>query len=174
LYGGSYRYAGQLEGGEKHGKGVQEVFATGECYEGNWVRNSRHGWGFATTPDGEHYAGLWELGYREGRGTQIYADGSRYQGNWHQNLRSGNGTLYSAGGDCIYEGEWLGKEHGRGQYTFPPKSPFHGFRYHGTVQDGSLHGKGVMTDLRSGETFDIEWWNDKPVTQKFKDMENQV
>ena len=52
-------------------------------YEGDWVENSRHGWG-----------------------TRRYPSGNIYQGMWSNNLRHGDGNMRWLDSDQMYNGQW--------------------------------------------------------------------
>jgi radial spoke head protein 1 len=68
-------------------------------FEGDYVKNKRHG-----------------------RGTFFYPDGSKYEGDWNDNVRDGHG-IYTYPNSDTYEGEW--KNHvrqGKGIYTYAATS----------------------------------------------------
>lgn len=47
----------------------------GECYEGEWRENQKHGEGEYTWPNGSKYKGNYICDLREGQGTMTYANG---------------------------------------------------------------------------------------------------
>lgn len=62
-------------------------------YEGDWVENSRHGWGTRRYPSGNIYQGMWFNNMRHGEGNMRWLDRDQmYNGQWE------NGVQVSRGG----------------------------------------------------------------------------
>jgi len=55
------------------------VYASGDCYTGEWVKDARTGYGKMVYGGGDEYEGQWVGGRRDGKGTGAYANGDRYQ-----------------------------------------------------------------------------------------------
>jgi hypothetical protein len=55
------------------------VYASGDCYTGEWVKDVAAGFGKMLCGGGDAYEGQWAGGRRDGKGTCTYAHGDRYQ-----------------------------------------------------------------------------------------------
>lgn len=123
-YGGSY--AGNIEGGARHGHGTYTSHAEKEKYVGEWFR-----------------------GKRNGKGTQYYVDGGTYEGEWRENLRHGYGTMRYHTKDC-YEGEWKNDlPCGHGVMGWAGEGgQFYSEVYDGQWRDGVAEGDGVSMYIR--------------------------
>lgn len=91
----------------------------GWIYEGDWLKNLRHGYGVLSkaSEDGSMfkvYAGGWVKGRKSGYGSNWYKDGSYYEGTFRKGERNGCGQIwYKCGG--YYRGMWLNdRYHGEG------------------------------------------------------------
>ncbi|CAI5745313.1 unnamed protein product [Peronospora destructor] len=83
--------------------------------EGGWVHGYFEGFGmqtFATT--GDCHEGLYRKNYRHGTGTFLWANGDKYVGNWRAGKMHGTGTFFWKNGD-FYDGEKNGMMHGKGK-----------------------------------------------------------
>ncbi|KAM8837824.1 radial spoke head 10 homolog B [Spinachia spinachia] len=93
-YRGDVSYTGQWAQGKRHGQGV--VYYTRDktsWYRGDWVRNTREGWGVRRYPSGNVYLGEWRNNLRHGEGTMRWLKrGQQYVGTWHNGLQHGRGA----------------------------------------------------------------------------------
>lgn len=81
-YNNGDQYKGEVKEGTniKHGKGIY-IWARGVGqYEGDWVNDSKTGYGVFTWKNGDRYAGEWMNNNMHGRGVYTYADGDRLDG----------------------------------------------------------------------------------------------
>jgi|GEM_PF-1047966 len=141
---GNEVYEGSWSNGEKHGYGEIE-YTSGSTYKGYWSNGLRHGKG--TYDDDSdyrtHYEGEWAEGRRNGFGVQRYKDQSSYEGYWSKDREHGRGTLKMYNGDT-YDGQFaLGKQDGKGAYTYGPQSVYSGDRFEGSYANGQKSGVGV-------------------------------
>ena len=92
------------------------VYKSGDCYEGDWHENIRHGKGVMKWKNrNEEYSGEWKEGLPHGSGTYTWAIkpmhmsqfpmSNQYRGDWFKGKRQGFGIFYYASG-AIYKGEW--------------------------------------------------------------------
>eukprot|EP00445_Apocalathium_hangoei_P068132 CAMPEP_0204142022 /NCGR_PEP_ID=MMETSP0361-20130328/19775_1 /ASSEMBLY_ACC=CAM_ASM_000343 /TAXON_ID=268821 /ORGANISM="Scrippsiella Hangoei, Strain SHTV-5" /LENGTH=389 /DNA_ID=CAMNT_0051095843 /DNA_START=56 /DNA_END=1225 /DNA_ORIENTATION=+ len=128
-------YTGQWLGDTRQGWGVAK-WSNGQKYEGQFRDNLPHGRGVFTEADGSTFDGRWEEGEKHGHGVYFHADGSCYQGNWLHNVKCGNGTERWPDG-AKYEGQYVnGCKHGRGIFTDGP------VQYMGEFLEDKMHGQG--------------------------------
>ena len=71
-----------------------------------------------TARDGKCYNGQWQKHVREGFGTELIPNGEKYEGHWIANKKHGNGCIRFRNGK-IREGEW--KDGERIRWTSEPK-----------------------------------------------------
>ncbi|PFH35394.1 hypothetical protein BESB_062810 [Besnoitia besnoiti] len=157
-------YAGGLEGGLPHGKGVM-AFDT-FIYEGDFNAGCREGRGIVKDIKKKgliRVDGQWSADVPHGRVSRVvYADDSIYAGDFFEGKREGHGTLVRSN-TVVYDGLW--KEDvpdGRGTFILEEGT------YEGEVQGGKRHGKGRFTFF--GETtetgqpcvYEGDWQDDLP------------
>jgi len=82
-------------------------FSNGDRYEGDFDLKHAcyHGHGIFRWASGDVYDGAWVRGKREGEGKFFHNDGSIYMGCWLNNKRDGVGILRRLDG-AVYEGPW--------------------------------------------------------------------
>lgn len=134
------------------------VYKSGNVYEGQWVRNVKHGYGemrWASTA--EVYKGQWAGGLQDGLGEHEWlrpqSDGhplqlrERYAGQWQAGQRSGQGIFVYANGS-VYRGGWLANlKHGEGEFFFEDGSV-----YRGPFEKDHIAKGGVLTQqVRVGQ-----------------------
>ena len=57
-------------------------------YEGDFVKNVRHGWGVRQYPSGNLYKGMWFSNVRHGQGTMKWIDRNQiYTGQWENGIQ---------------------------------------------------------------------------------------
>lgn len=128
-------------------------FPSGAVYQGEWLRNKRHGKGTQIWKDGSRYDGQWKNGKANGYGRLIHGDGDVYEGEWRDDTACGQGKYIHVEG-AIYEGEWLNDcQHGHGKETWPD-----GAFYEGDYIQGKKNGKGKF-----------HWTDDSHYLGEFRD-----
>lgn len=150
------------------------AWADGSCYDGEWLRGTKHGRGRYAWPSGASYDGEWMDGYMQGVGAYSAPDNTRYEGSWLRDLKHGLGRKDYPNGDTVeglwrngiaegpgryqwadgseYSGEWHGGEmHGHGTFVWA-----NGDRYDGRWRDSQEHGRGIFTWADSS-VYDGEW-----------------
>eukprot|EP01084_Bolivina_argentea_P293778 505335_1 len=78
------------------------VIWAGDCYEGSWKNNKRHGYGKYMYKSGDCYEGLYENGKRHGYGKYVWKGGigNCYEGLWENGKKHGYGKYVWNDGDC--------------------------------------------------------------------------
>ncbi len=56
------------------------VYNSGAVYDGEWIGNSRDGYGIQVWPDGAKYEGEWRNNKANGKGKFFHVDGDVYDG----------------------------------------------------------------------------------------------
>ncbi|XP_062234901.1 radial spoke head 10 homolog B [Platichthys flesus] len=167
-------YTGQWDQGKRHGKG--EVFydqSKTSWYMGDWVRNSREGFGVRCYPSGDIYSGEWRNNLRHGQGTMRWLQlGQEYTGMWQDGVQQGRGThiwmLRRTDGSQYaqnnrYTGDFVqGQRHGRGTFFYAG-----GAFYEGEMRNDKKHGKGKFTS-KDGHVFEGEFVDDQMITNELK------
>ena len=83
----------QLFSGQRNEDGVISK------YEGQWVRNKKHGQGFAVYADGSTYKGKFNRDVMDGKGVFTWAFGHVYKGNFREGQMDGQGEFSHASGN---------------------------------------------------------------------------
>eukprot|EP00525_Craspedostauros_australis_P000855 CAMPEP_0198113980 /NCGR_PEP_ID=MMETSP1442-20131203/5503_1 /TAXON_ID= /ORGANISM="Craspedostauros australis, Strain CCMP3328" /LENGTH=176 /DNA_ID=CAMNT_0043771191 /DNA_START=248 /DNA_END=779 /DNA_ORIENTATION=- len=118
--------------------------SNGDCYEGTFVYDARHGSGTYTWKNGNVYEGDFFEDKRQGNGKFLFANGNTYDGEFVNGVFEGLGRYEFEGG--FYEGQWKsGRYHGKGLLLFTD-----GSSYKGDFKDGVAHGRGQETDAQGG------------------------
>lgn len=111
-------YTGQVQDGQRHGRGVWQC-KTGQ-YDGQWILDMQSGQGRQTWSDGRVYDGQFKNGMFDGYGRMTWHTQKgplTYEGEYIEDLKHGRGKFIWADGRS-YDGEWQrGKRHGRGAYV---------------------------------------------------------
>jgi hypothetical protein len=134
--------------GMRHGIGKMK-FHNGDRYEGEFEKNSFHGFGvylWNTIIDednnivtGRKYEGEWKDGKRHGRGIYHSGKGDTYSGSFINDLYEGTGTLKTAKGD-YFEGQFIrGRPSGYIKISYA-----NGDIYEGDILAGNYEGKGSL------------------------------
>ncbi|CAE7571670.1 Rsph1 [Symbiodinium sp. CCMP2592] len=113
-------YHGQFRRGMREGAGVYTSKRSHMQYDGQWLRDRRHGTGTLTIESAGKvlytYDGQWVADKRHGSGSCVRNHKEKYSGQWSQNFYHGAGTFVDEKG-TLYEGEWRhGKFHGVGKH----------------------------------------------------------
>jgi hypothetical protein len=128
------RYTGQYTDGMKvYGKKWYRMAQGYDIYHGEWMYNTRNGYGLYMWVNGDRCEGYWKNGQIHGRARYYWSDGRWYEGEWDDHNQTGYGVH-----------EWPD-----------------GVRYEGFWKKGKRHGLGVLiygTTLR--ERWEGEWEND--------------
>ena len=90
----------------RHGKGIYRFAASGDKYDGSWVKNNKHGLGTMTYNGKGVYQGYWENNRRHGEGVFNYPNGDVYTGWWRFGEKEGTGSYLSAATKMRLVGEW--------------------------------------------------------------------
>lgn len=89
-----------------------------KLYDGEWLRDLKHGVGTFFYAPNERYEGEWRCGVRYGQGKMIYAACEVYSGEWANDQRAGYGLATYPNGNT-YEGEWADdKKEGAGEFYY--------------------------------------------------------
>ncbi len=156
-------FLGQVQAGRRQGLGIL-VSVAGECYEGAWQDDRRHGHGLETCPEGQ-YCGEFVLGRREGWGVMHYPDGSVYEGDWVAGRPKGFCGCHRTPEGLTYKGQWDGCAEGMGRLTnsqgdvyegnfrgglkegFGREAFASGVMYHGYYRENQYEGEGILREL---------------------------
>ncbi|XP_031699771.1 radial spoke head 10 homolog B isoform X1 [Anarrhichthys ocellatus] len=137
-------YTGQWDQAKRHGKGA--VYYNQDrtsWYKGDWVRNTREGWGVRRYPSGNIYSGEWKNNLRHGEGTMRWLKlGQQYVGMWQNGVQHGRGTHV-----------WVMRRADGSQYS-------QSNRYTGDFVQGQRHGPGTLY-YASGAIYEEEWRRDE-------------
>ncbi|XP_070708376.1 radial spoke head 10 homolog B [Pempheris klunzingeri] len=163
-------YRGQWDQGKRHRKG--EVYYNQDkssWYKGDWVKNTREGWGVRCYPSGNIYCGEWKNNLRDGEGTMRWLKlEQQYVGTWKSGVQHGRGThvwilkrvdgsQYSLSNQYI--GDFVqGQRHGQGAFYYAG-----GAIYEGEWRNNKKHGKGKFT-CRDGHVLEGEFVDDQMMT----------
>lgn len=161
-------YDGTFVEGLRRGRGVYTWKKTGDCYEGFYEENKKHGFGRMTytsksgageeeeAEEGEEakgregsFVGYFAAGKRgcratdaagecEKDGTFTYHNGDMYVGEWCDGKKHGKGTYTYAKDSTKLVGEWVAGKIVSGKWIFP-----NGVYYTGRFQFNKPNGKGV-------------------------------
>ncbi|KAG6610046.1 Phosphatidylinositol-4-phosphate 5-kinase [Phytophthora cinnamomi] len=138
-YADGSRYEGGVDEEErKHGTGVH-ILRSGHIFEGGWVHGDFEGFGMQTfAGTGDCHEGMYRKNHRHGTGTYLWANGDKYVGNWRVGKMHGNGTFFWKNGDS-YDGEWKkGVMHGKGKKIFSSGEMIDGSWRHNQVSEKDL------------------------------------
>ncbi|GAB1604609.1 MORN repeat-containing protein 3-like, partial [Argonauta hians] len=147
---------------EMQGKGTYKWKKSGHVYDGDWVNDTRSGYGTLIIPDGQGglrklYAGGWKNNKKHGYGAYFYNLNEYYEGEWFSGKRSGWGRMYYDDGS-IYEGEWDDdKRNGHGMLRMVNEN-----RYEGFWKKDMKNGPGKFYFLDCGQLYEGVWVDDVP------------
>ncbi|XP_062331376.1 radial spoke head 10 homolog B [Osmerus eperlanus] len=159
-------YRGQWHHGKRHGKGtIYYNQESSSWYEGDWVSNSREGWGVRCYLSGNTYEGQWRNNLRHGEGRMDWLQlGQRYSGTWENGIQHGQGThtwfLKRVHGSQYplrneYQGQFVqGLRHGEGSFYYAS-----GALYQGQWKGNKKHGQGKFI-FKNGRVFEGEFVDD--------------
>lgn len=131
------RYEGEYVRGRMHGHGVY-VWSSGNKYIGEFTNGMITGYGKKWYMNGDTYEGVWTVAEKDIFGTYVWGDGGKYVGQFRNGDFHGYGDYFYASG-AHYKGEWNeDKKHGYGIYTYPDGSVFTGqWKYDQRTEEGS-------------------------------------
>jgi len=142
-------YTGQWLNGLKHGSGSEQL-PDGSSYSGDFMQNQRSGFGTLRTASGKIYTGHFLSGLFDGKGKHIWPDGRMYEGDWAAGEMHGRGYFLYADGK-VYEGDYFHeKKHGQGTYRWDGKV------YDGEWVDGVMHGVGFLTTQKGRHKYEFQ------------------
>ncbi|XP_042364204.1 radial spoke head 10 homolog B [Plectropomus leopardus] len=161
-------YQGDVYYGIRHGTGTYTCGQTGVSYTGQWHQGQRHGKGtvFYNQEKTSWYEGDWLKNSREGWGVRRYLSGNIYSGEWKNNQRHGEGTMSWITLSQQFVGTWHnGVQHGRGTHSWilrrvDGSQYFRTNQYTGDFVEGKRHGLGTFY-YAGGAKYEQEWRNDK-------------
>lgn len=132
-------FHGDWVGNTRHGYGT-EIWPDGTTYEGQWAAGRLHGHAIYRQPNGAKYAGQWINGKQHGKGVHVSESGAKYEGQFQHGLKMGKGRIYLVDGST-YDGEVVDNNmHGPGYYEW-----IDGKTYKGEWVNNLMHGKGTYT-----------------------------
>ncbi|KAF0025234.1 hypothetical protein F2P81_022115 [Scophthalmus maximus] len=140
-------YKGEVYNGIRHGTGSYKCANSGVLYRGQWDQGKRHGKGEVYYNQGESswYKGDWVKNSREGFGERCYPSGNIYSGEWKNSLRHGEGTMRWLKLGEEYVGMW--QEGIQGKFTFKDGHVFEGEFVDDQMKTPSLNGNIAPTPL---------------------------
>lgn len=167
-------YEGDFVYGDRQGVGKCDYFANnsmaGECYTGQWDKDTWHGYGTLTFGygTGDMYVGQFNYGKKEGRGTFTYKsndnfdcpvqlisfaqkDGSffaEYTGDWKDDKRNGAGKCIFGSSETYYDGAWS-ENNVEGYGLFECDE----YKYTGDWSQNEFHGQGNLFLYKSGDEY---------------------
>ena len=135
-------FEGYYIDGIREGRGIYRYASTGEKYDGEWIKNLKHGIGRMSymrkgKPNGE-YNGFWENGRRHGEGVMNYANGDVYSGWWKFGEKEGTGTYTAKATGMKLFGEWTAGQMTKGRWVYP-----NGMYFEGSFENNKPKGEGV-------------------------------
>ena len=162
-------YEGEMVNMLRHGDGTMHYAATGDKYEGEWIKDVFDGfgvytWSISVELDdnneqimivGKRYEGDYKEGKKEGKGLFFLGTGDVYSGCFSQDCFHGNGTLKKENGDII-TGEWQrGRSEGKVEITYTSA----GESFVGDMVAGEFYGKGKFqySKKKGGGYYDGNW-----------------
>jgi hypothetical protein len=137
----------------------QVLDPAGQVYEGEYLDETRHGFGHFKYSDGSVYTGQWYCGLRQGFGTLTAKGGSSYNGSWSHDLIHGQGVWRWPDGSTYVGESQHGVREGKGIYVSGMGDAYVGsfaknkFDGQGYFQycDGSAYEGGFLLSLRHGK-----------------------
>ena len=165
-------YNGEWLKNEKHGFGCQ-VWSNGNKYQGDWRWGKRNGtgtlWVMKNKKLQKQYTGGWKDNKRHGYGVYYAKDGSKYEGEWEEGYRQGGGTLRYPNGD-IYKGQFA-KDLRSG---FGTLHYVNGDEYQGEWVAGYKEGSGRYLYYSTNRVYVGEWVKDIPKCGVYQDIPQSV
>ncbi|XP_063284939.1 radial spoke head 10 homolog B [Pelobates fuscus] len=162
------QYEGQVYKGIRHGRGIFISSNQQVSYVGEWHKGARHGKGtiYYNAEQTSWYEGDWIMNTKEGWGVQCFKSGNIYEGQWKNNRFNGEGCMRWLSSNEEYMGQWVnGIQNGHGAHTWFIKrvaGSQYSLRneYVGNFVDGQREGHGVFY-YANGAMYDGEWNNNK-------------
>jgi hypothetical protein len=87
-------------------KGSTSYFCN-SYYEGDYLKNQKHGHGTYVYSDGSSYSGEWLFGLWHGNGILRYSNGNIYSGDFVEGKKEGKGSLRINDENVFVTGEWI-------------------------------------------------------------------
>jgi hypothetical protein len=109
------------EGSSRNYSGkAQVIYQNGDLYEGYFNEGLREGIGLYTYKEtGNTYEGEWLKNKKHGIGKMLFANEGEYFGRFENGKRHGEGMFKYSKTKNIYSGSWqYGNKHGKGTYIF--------------------------------------------------------
>lgn len=107
MWRGGSTYTGQFEHGLKNGFGKyrKSKDASTNMYEGEYLKDKKHGFGIFKWSSGNTYMGQYKEDERDGIGKMQWTDGSVYLGHWERGIQHGYGIMIFPDGS-VKEGQF--------------------------------------------------------------------
>jgi hypothetical protein len=131
-------YCGNITDNLREGYGIWTSADGSKCYQGEWHRGQRTGWGVLEHPLGERYVGQFNNGKMEGCGELTSSNGDVYSGNFLKGKYEGLGRFQKSNGDLFMGYSGAGEANGIGVQIFAS-----GEKYKGYFEKNKRNGKGV-------------------------------
>lgn len=138
----------------------RHTFKTGATYDGQWIGNTRSGFGVQRWADGASFEGQWKEDRANGGGVFQHSNLDVYVGEWRNNVAHGCGTYWHQGPHTgghssprtTYEGDFRDDlQDGNGVEIWAE-----GSRFEGQFSRGKKHGYGVYV-WPDGSCYSGRW-----------------
>lgn len=137
------------------------VWANGNKYVGNWLKNKREGLGRMTYSNKDIFEGIFKDGRKHGNGIYRFHNGTLYSGTWEKGRLHGSITIHYCNLDSFQGFYFRGERMGLGTLLFS-KGPVSA--YVGDWRRGRQEGNGKLILRNKSEIHSI-WLNGNPITE---------
>ena len=157
------KYAGMFDNGEIMGQGSR-TYDDGTEFVGEFIKGEKNGYGEITYGSRnvreEYYKGNWVMNTRQGFGQLLLRNGTVFKGNFTGNQPNGDCQVFFAD-DGVYSGEVSrGVMNGIGELKLP-----NGFAYAGKFENGLRHGTGRLYIQDGNYSLEGSFESDRPTLE---------